>query len=222
MSEISVVTIDGPSGVGKGTLSQYLTCKTNFHLLDSGAIYRALAYGAIVDGVGLEDVDALTALANALPVSFKATSIMYEGVDVTSKVRTEEVAAVASTVAAITEVRAALLERQRAFAEVPGLIADGRDMGTVVFPKAQLKIYLTASAEVRAQRRVNQLKSQGVSANIGQITQNIKKRDDRDANRKAAPLKPAEDAIIIDTSELDIQEVCQQAESLLRERGLIT
>ena len=221
MSDIPVVAIDGPSGVGKGTLAQYLTCKTGFHLLDSGAIYRALAYGAVANQLALDDVTALTALATHLPVEFKATSIIYDGVDVTSKVRTEEVAAVASTVAAIPEVRAALMMRQKAFAESPGLIADGRDMGTVVFPNAPVKLYLTASAEVRAERRVKQLKNQGVDANIARITQDIKERDDRDANRKTAPLKPADDAIIIDTSDLNIQEVCQKAESILWDRGLM-
>ena len=221
MSDIPVVAIDGPSGVGKGTLAQYLTCKTGFHLLDSGAIYRALAYGAVANQLALDDVTALTALATHLPVEFKATSIIYDGVDVTSKVRTEEVAAVASTVAAIPEVRAALMMRQKAFAESPGLIADGRDMGTVVFPNAPVKLYLTASAEVRAERRVKQLKNQGVDANIARTTQDIKERDDRDANRKTAPLKPADDAIIIDTSDLNIQEVCQKAESILWDRGLM-
>ncbi len=221
MNNVAVVTIDGPSGVGKGTLAQYLTCKTGFHLLDSGAIYRALAYGAVANQLALDDVASLEKLATELPVEFKATSIIYQDADVTSKVRTEEVAAVASTVAAIPEVRAALLERQKAFAESPGLIADGRDMGTVVFPAAPVKIYLTASAEVRAERRVKQLKTQGIDANIAQITQDIRERDERDANRKAAPLRPAEDAVVIDTSDLNIQDVCQKAESLLWEKGLM-
>lgn len=218
---VAVIAIDGPSGVGKGTLAQYLTCKTGFQLLDSGAIYRALAYGAVVNNIALDDVESLTALAQTLPVEFKATSIMYDGVDVTSKVRTEEVAAVASKVAPIKEVRAALLARQQAFASAPGLIADGRDMGTVVFPTAEVKLFLTASAEVRAERRVKQLKNQGVDANINQITRDIKERDERDANRKEAPLKPAEDAIILDTSNLDIQEVCDKAMSILWEKGIM-
>lgn len=218
---VAVIAIDGPSGVGKGTLAQYLTCKTGFQLLDSGAIYRALAYGAVVNNIALDDVESLTALAQTLPVEFKATSIIYDGVDVTSKVRTEEVAAVASKVAPIKEVRAALLARQQAFASAPGLIADGRDMGTVVFPTAEVKLFLTASAEVRAERRVKQLKNQGVDANINQITRDIKERDERDANRKEAPLKPAEDAIILDTSNLDIQEVCDKAMSILWEKGIM-
>ena len=221
MSDTPVVTVDGPSGVGKGTLSQYLTCKTGFHLLDSGAIYRALAYGAVNNNLALDDIPGLVKLAEKLPVEFKATTILYEGVDVTSKVRTEEVAGVASTVAVIPEVRAALLQRQKDFAQFPGLIADGRDMGTVVFPNSPLKLYLTASAEVRAERRVKQLKNQGIDANITQITQDIKERDERDTGRKTAPLRPADDAIVIDTSDLDIQEVCRKAESLLWDKGIM-
>ncbi|HHS99824.1 MAG TPA: (d)CMP kinase [Thiomicrospira sp.] len=221
MTNVPVVTIDGPSGVGKGTLAQYLTCKTGFHLLDSGAIYRALAFGAVKNQLALDDIPGLVALSGTLPVEFKATSILYDGVDVTSKVRTEEVAAVASTVAVIPEVRAALLQRQKDFAELPGLIADGRDMGTVVFPDSPVKLYLTASAEVRAERRVKQLKNQGIDANIAKITQDIKERDERDTGRKTAPLKPADDAVVIDTSDLDIQQVCRQAESLLWKKGLM-
>ena len=221
MQNTPVITIDGPSGVGKGTLAQYLTCKTGFHLLDSGAIYRALAYGAVKNDLALDDLPGLVNLAETLPVEFKATSILYEGVDVTSKVRTEEVAGVASTVAVIPEVRAALLQRQKDFAQAPGLIADGRDMGTVVFPDSPVKLYLTASAEVRAERRVKQLKNQGVDANITRITQDIKERDERDSSRKTAPLRPADNAIIIDTSDLDIQEVCKKAESLLWDKGII-
>lgn len=217
----TVIAIDGPSGVGKGTLAQYLTSETGFHLLDSGAIYRALAFGAVANDIALDDVKALTALAKALPVEFKGTSIIYDGTDVTAKVRTEEVAAVASKVAPIAEVRAALLERQKDFAQAPGLVADGRDMGTVVFPDAPIKLFLTASAEVRADRRVKQLKSQGIDANIDQITQDIRERDERDANRKTAPLKPADDALIIDTSDLDIEAVCQKALSALFEKGIL-
>ncbi len=218
---VPVITIDGPSGVGKGTLAQYLTCKTGFHLLDSGAIYRALAFGAVKNQLALDDVPGLVVLAESLPVEFVATSILYEGEDVTSRVRTEEVAGVASTVAVIPEVRAALMARQKAFAELPGLVADGRDMGTVVFPNADLKLYLTASAEIRAERRVKQLKNQGVSANIHQITRDIEERDERDLNRKTAPLKPADDAIIVDTSNLNIEDVCKKVESLLWDKGLM-
>ncbi len=220
-SSIPVVTIDGPSGVGKGTLAQFLVQKTGFHLLDSGAIYRALAFGAVQDGIALDDIAKLVALANALPVEFIGTDILYNKEDITAQVRTEEIAGVASTIAVIPEVRAALLARQKAFATEPGLIADGRDMGTVVFSTAKIKVYLTASAEIRAQRRVKQLKSQGVSANIDQITRDIEMRDERDLNRKTAPLKPADDAIVIDTSYLDIDAVCQKVLSLVKEQALM-
>ncbi|WP_319557555.1 (d)CMP kinase [Thiomicrorhabdus sp.] len=222
MSKVAVVAIDGPSGVGKGTLSQFLTCKSGFHLLDSGAIYRALAFGAIHNQIDLENHAALVELALRLPVSFMEGSVIYEGKDVTSKIRTEETAAVASKVAAIPEVRTALLDRQKAFSQAPGLIADGRDMGTIVFPDASLKLFLTASAEVRALRRVKQLKKQGIDANIEKITQDIRERDERDANRKTAPLVAAEDAITIDTSNMNIEQVCQTALTLMRERGLLS
>lgn len=215
-----IIAIDGPSGVGKGTLAQWLCCKTGFHLLDSGAIYRALAYGVSKAGIDLADVDNLVNLAEVLPVEFKATSVIYDGEDVTSTIRTEEVAAIASKVAAIPEVRASLLKRQKDFAQVPGLVADGRDMGTVVFPNANVKLFLTASAEERAKRRVNQLKNQGVSANIARITQDIMERDERDRTRSSSPLVPAEDALIIDTTDLTIQEVCEKAQNALSKAGI--
>lgn len=216
-----VVAIDGPSGVGKGTLAQYLCDKTSFHLLDSGAIYRTLAFACVVEGVEIEDVASLTNLAQALAVEFKSGSIMYKGQDITSKVRTEEVAAIASKVAAIPEVRAALLQRQKDFAQLPGLVADGRDMGTVVFPQAEVKLFLTASAEERAKRRVNQLKNQGVAANINQITQDIKERDERDRTRATSPLVPADDAIEVDTTDLSIEEVYRVAENALLDAGVM-
>lgn len=217
-----VVTIDGPSGVGKGTLAQWLCCKTGFHLLDSGAIYRALAFGVVKESIDLNDLDKLVQLAENLPVEFVATSVMYDGQDVSSKIRTEEVAATASKVAAIPEVRTSLLMRQKAFSQAPGLIADGRDMGTVVFPNADVKLFLTASAEERAKRRVNQLKNQGIDANIRQITQDIMERDERDRTRSTSPLVPAEDALVIDTTDLTIDEVCQLAKHQLMESGILT
>lgn len=217
----SVVTIDGPSGVGKGTLAQFLCCKTGFHLLDSGAIYRSLAYGALEEGIAFDNLPGLVDLAENLPVKFIENSILYREKDITSKVRTEEVAAVASKVAAIPEVRAALLKRQKDFAQPPGLIADGRDMGTVVFPNAPVKLFLTASAEERAKRRVKQLKNQGVDVNIRQITQDIMERDERDRTRKSSPLVPAEDALEIDTTDLSIEDVCQMALNKLYDAELM-
>lgn len=221
MSHVPIITIDGPSGVGKGTLAQHLMKKTGFHLLDSGAIYRALAFGVSLNQLAHDDISRLVALAKELPVSFVGERICYKNDDITGKVRTEEVAMIASKIAAIPEVREALLQRQQDFAELPGLVADGRDMGTVVFTQANLKLFLTASAEVRAKRRVNQLKSQGNDAKIAKITQDIKERDERDANRSSSPLKPAADAVLIDTSGLNIEQVCEQAEHLLSTRGLL-
>ncbi|MBN2647597.1 MAG: (d)CMP kinase [Thiotrichales bacterium] len=219
---LPIITIDGPSGVGKGTLAQWVACKTGFHFLDSGAIYRALAYGVLAEELSVDSVAEITDLAQQLPVRFLATSVFYAEQDITAQIRTEAVAAIASQVAAIAQVREALLARQRAFAQLPGLVADGRDMGTVVFPEAPLKLYLTASAEIRAQRRVKQLKNQGIDANIPQIIQDIVARDERDATRKTAPLVAAQDAVMIDTTELSIEAVCQQTESLLWEKGFLS
>ena len=217
---IPIITVDGPSGVGKGTLTQWLCDKTGFQLLDSGAIYRALAYGSAIENIKTDDISALVSLAKELPVSFEASSILYKGKDVTAHIRNEQTAAVASVVAAIPEVRAALLQRQKDFAQLPGLIADGRDMGTIVFPNAVVKLFLTASAEIRAKRRVEQLKKQGVNANISQITRDIEERDLRDRTRSASPLVPAKDAVTIDTTFLSIEEVCKQAENILFKQGV--
>jgi cytidylate kinase len=217
---VNVITVDGPSGVGKGTLAKLLCEYTGFHFLDSGAIYRTLAFGVIEKGIELYDVPGLVALATELPVVFDAGQELFEDKDISRLIRTEEVAAIASQVAAIPDVRAALLQRQKNFAEQPGLVADGRDMGTVVFPQAKVKLFLTASAEVRAERRVNQLKNQGVTANIHQITQDIVERDARDSNRAVAPLVPANDAFVIDTSHLSIDQVLEKAKEILQQRGM--
>lgn len=217
---IKIITIDGPSGVGKGTLSARLCAHTGFHFLDSGAIYRVLAWGVVAKKIALDNSQDIIALAKSLPVRFEQGAIYFETTDVTQLIRTEEVAAVASQVAAIEAVRAALLQRQRDFALTPGLVADGRDMGTVVFPEAQLKLFLTASAEIRAERRVNQLKNQGVTANIQQIIADIKARDERDQNRTTAPLVAAKDAIVIDTSDLNIDQVVDNAIQILHQRGI--
>lgn len=216
----TIVTVDGPSGVGKGTLAQLLCDYTGFHFLDSGAIYRTLAYGVIAKNIDPDNLPKLVALAEGLPVIFESGRVLFNGEDITTAIRNEEVAAMASKVAAIPEVRAALLQRQKDFAQAPGLVADGRDMGTIVFPQAHAKLFLKASAEVRAERRVNQLKNQGVTVNIAQITRDIMERDERDQNRSVSPLVPAQDAFIIDTSDLNIDQVFEKAKEFLQKRGI--
>ncbi|RTR38805.1 (d)CMP kinase [Shewanella canadensis] len=208
-----VVTIDGPSGAGKGTISQLLAERLGWKLLDSGAIYRVLALAALHHNVELDNEDSLSLLAAHLDVQFitgnglHGIKVVLEGEDVSIDIRSQECSNAASKVAAYPRVREALLRRQRAFNEAPGLIADGRDMGTVVFPNTPAKIYLTASAEERAQRRYNQLQDKGFDVNIDRLLSEIIERDDRDTNRSVAPLVPAEDALIIDTSGIGIDEV---------------
>ncbi|RUO81370.1 cytidylate kinase [Idiomarina tyrosinivorans] len=215
-SHIPVITIDGPSGSGKGTISRLLADKLGWHLLDSGAIYRVLALAAIHHDFTPDNEESLVALAAHLDVKFVTeednalTHIILEGEDVTMTIRTEQVGNMASKVAALPRVREALLRRQRGFRELPGLIADGRDMGTVVFKDADAKIFLTASAEERARRRFEQLKGAGFDANIEQLINEIKERDDRDMNRSVAPLKPAEDALTVDSTAMPIAEVLEQ------------
>ncbi len=216
-----VITVDGPSGVGKGTLSQYLCKKTGFHLLDSGAIYRSLAFALSQESIDTANLSDLVNLAENLDIKFIDIAVFYKNQDITQQIRTEETAAVASKIATIPEVRKALLKRQQDFSQAPGLIADGRDMGTVVFPDAQIKLFLTASAEIRAERRVKQLKSQGVSVNISKITKDILERDERDRTRIVSPLIPAEDAIVIDTTDLTIEKVCEFAMNKLLKGGVI-
>ncbi|HIF9096746.1 TPA: (d)CMP kinase [Photobacterium damselae] len=209
-----VITVDGPSGAGKGTLCMLLAEKLGWNLLDSGAIYRVLALAAIHHDVDLESEDALVPLAANLDVQFVAegelVKVILEGEDVSNTLRTEKVGNTASKVAALPRVREALLRRQRAFSEVPGLVADGRDMGTVVFPSAEVKIFLDASAEERANRRMNQLQKKGLDVNFDSLLSEIQERDYRDRNRAVAPLRPAEDALTIDSTELTIEEVLAQ------------
>ncbi|MDF2177655.1 (d)CMP kinase [Aliiglaciecola sp. CAU 1673] len=206
-----VITIDGPSGAGKGTISAMLAAKLGWHFLDSGAIYRVLAVASMHHQIDALDEMGLVPLASGLDVSFETsaegTRIVLEGEDVTDTIRTEEVGAVASQVASLPRVREALLRRQRAFREEPGLVADGRDMGTVVFSNAQAKIFLTASAEERAIRRHNQLKDKGLDVSIDRLLTDIKARDERDTNRSTAPLVPAEDALVLDSTHLSINQV---------------
>ncbi len=211
----NIITVDGPSGVGKGTLSLELAKKLRWHFLDSGAIYRALALYAQKKSVDLEAEEAVAVLAESLPLTFKVEGdqleIYLEAEEVTRLIRAETTGNSASIVAKHPKVRENLLQRQQDFAIMPGLIADGRDMGTVVFPAAPLKLFLTASAKVRAERRHKQLLESGICVNIEQILSEVEARDERDRSRSASPLVPAEDALIIDTSDLGVNEVFEKA-----------
>lgn len=216
-----VITVDGPSGSGKGTVCRLLAEKLGWDVLDSGAIYRVLSLAALHHQIALDNEEALVPLAANLDVQFlidsdaNAAKIILEGEDVTTTIRNEEVGAAASKVAALPRVREALLRRQRAFRTENGLIADGRDMGTVVFPDAPLKIFLTASAQERARRRFVELNERGLDVTLSGLLQDIQARDGRDMNRDVAPLVPAEDAIEIDTSELNAQQVFDKVITLL-------
>ena len=224
-----VIAVDGPSGTGKGTLCGRLAANLGCHLLDSGSLYRVLGYVARQKNISLDDVESLVEEAKKLDLTFEKkgelVSILLAGEDISAQIRTEESGNMASKVAAIPEVRAALFERQKAFQKSPGLVADGRDMGTVVFPQADLKIYLTASQDRRAERRYKQLKDKGNDVNVPQlleeIAREIAERDERDSQREVAPLKPADDAIVIDTSDLDIDEVEAKVMALAIERGFV-
>ncbi|MBN6081475.1 (d)CMP kinase [Aggregatibacter actinomycetemcomitans] len=218
-----IITVDGPSGAGKGTLCYALAEKLGFALLDSGAIYRVTALAALKSAVDLTDESALAELAEHLHIEFVAqdgeVQILLNSENVSGQIRTQEVADAASKVAIFPQVRAALLQRQRDFATTgKGLIADGRDMGTVVFPEAQVKLFLDASAEERAKRRYNQLQNKGISGNFAQILAEIKARDLRDRNRAVAPLKPADDAFLLDSTALSIDEVIRQALTYIQQR----
>jgi len=223
---VPIITIDGPSGSGKGTVAALLAGKLGWNFLDSGALYRLLAFAARNHGVDLTNEEALKVLAEHLDVQFGAARdghgmvIILEGEDVTEAIRNETVGAGASQVAALPVVRTALLQRQKAFREAPGLVADGRDMGTVVFPDAPLKIFLTASAEERARRRYLQLKARGDDVNLASLLEEIRERDERDTQRAVAPLKPAEDAIQLDSTTLSIEEVLQRILSEVADRDL--
>ena len=218
-----VIAIDGPGGAGKGTISRLIACQLGWHLLDSGAMYRVTALSAGKQNVDFTDIDAVTAVARDLDVVFepcdKGVAVMLGGEDVSNAIRTEACGELASRVAAIGPVRDALLARQRAFQEAPGLVADGRDMGTVVFPNAELKIYLTASAEERAQRRHKQLIDKGIDVNLSRLLEDIEQRDQRDMNRPVAPLKPAEDAIVVDTTTMSIEQVAIKVSDLWAKVG---
>ena len=220
-----VITLDGPGGAGKGTISCLMAAKLGWHFLDSGALYRLTALAAMNHGVQLDQESAVAVIAEHLDVRFDQTAsgtrIVLENDNVTETIREEIVGRNASIVAAHHRVRDALLKRQRAFAVAPGLIADGRDMGTVVFTEAPLKIFLTATAEERARRRVMQLKERGLEANFNKVLADILDRDERDTSRATAPLKPAVDAVEIDTTAMTINEVVDYILSLAKERNVV-
>ncbi len=221
-SAAPVLTVDGPSGSGKGTVGARIARELGWHFLDSGALYRLVGLAAMRAGIPFSDSAGLARLAGEMDVAFRLTDAgevraLLDGVDVGDEIRTEVAGDWASQVAAVPEVRAALLVRQRDFRRSPGLVADGRDMGTTVFPQATLKIYLTASPEIRARRRYKQLMDKGFDVNLPRLLDEIRSRDARDAGREASPLKPAADAVVIDTSEISIDEVVTRIRSLLQQ-----
>ena len=223
MTRIPILTIDGPSGSGKGTISRAVAERLGWHYLDSGALYRAVGLAAAWEGLDLSDPEAVAQCAARTEIRFETQGagephVIVNGKDATRQRRTETAGAAASAIAAIPEVRAALKDRQRAFRQLPGLVADGRDMGTVIFPEAPYKVFLTASAEDRAKRRYKQLKEKGVSVNLAGLLNEIAARDERDAGRAVAPLKPAEDAVIVDSTGTPITEVIERVLAVLPEK----
>ena len=220
MNDIPVLTIDGPSGSGKGTVAQLMAKDLGWHYLDSGALYRVLAKACTKHGIELSDETSVSTLAKNLDVVFLFKNgeleVLLEGQNVSTLIRSEQTGNAASKVAALPLVRSALLERQHHFRQLPGLVTDGRDMGTVVFPDAPYKIFLNASAEVRAQRRHKQLKEKGIRSNISVLIDEISERDERDRNRRVAPLRPATDAIQLDSTSLGIENVFERVRAILR------
>ena len=219
---IPVLTIDGPSGVGKGTVENIVASNLSWNLLDSGAIYRAFALAASKRNISIDNTEELLSLASHLDLRFESDptinklSVYLDNVEVSSELRTENTAELASNFAMIGPLRESLLIRQQKFKELPGLVADGRDMGTVVFKDAPFKVFLTANVEERAKRRLKQLQDKGITGNISQTLDEVRKRDERDASRKHSPLKPSKDALIIDTSDLTINEVVTRVMALVK------
>ena len=222
---VPVLCIDGPSGSGKGTLAQRLSEILGFHLLDSGALYRVVGYAALNSGIDWQNSVAVTQIARSLDVEFmpsqQGVRVIYRDVDVTDRVRSVLGGDGASAVAAIPSVREALLDRQRELVRAPGLVADGRDMGTVVFPQAPLKVFLEASALARAQRRQSQLQQQGEDVSLPRLLEAIEARDNRDRTRSVSPLVPAEDAVIVDSTDMAVDAVLERVMSLVTARGIV-
>ena len=222
-TEIPVVTIDGPAGTGKGTVAKKIALQRGFHYLDSGALYRLLALCSQQQGISATDITQLVRVCEEMQVRFEITSeredigVFLNGQEVSSQLRTEECAANASKLAEIPQVRSALLRKQHAFRQPPGLVAEGRDMGTVVFPSAICKIYLTASAQERAKRRQNQLMKQGISASLDRLFDEISRRDTRDEQRTVSPLRPASDAVLVDSTELTIDQSVRRIDAVVEE-----
>jgi cytidylate kinase len=219
---VPVLTIDGPSGSGKGTISRLVADRMGWRLLDSGALYRAVGYAAGEEGIDLSDAEAVTRCARMVKIRFQPsadggeTRVLVNGHDATDELRTETAGAAASAIAVIPSVREALVDLQLGFRKAPGLVADGRDMGTVIFPEAAHKFFLTASAAERAKRRYKQLKDKGLSVTLAVLQREIEARDERDASRPVAPLKPAEGAVVIDTTGMPIDEVVAKVFAVVR------
>lgn len=224
MLSIPVLTIDGPSGSGKGTIGQTVAKSLGWHFLDSGALYRVLAYLAQKQNITADNLGKLQKLAQTFEIQFMPQDgappqVIYQGEDISNAIRTETAGEMASRLAPIPQIRQCLLQKQRQFRQLPGLVADGRDMGTVVFPDAEVKIYLTASPEIRAERRYKQLKDKGFDVNLTRLLDEIRERDCRDTGRETSPLKPADDAHILDTSDLGIDDVVQRVQELVAEKA---